>query len=379
MGPPCLARISFWRDPALTPTRMGMPRAPASRAISFTLSCFLMFPGLMRTPAQPASIAAIAYFHWKWMSATTGIVDLVAIAGRAAASSVSGTATRTMSQPDAASSAICWRVALMSAVLVMHIDCTLTGAPPPTGTLPTLSRRDRRRPLPAARSVISRGKATVHCSFQRRASAAGGAVTETIGLVSSERVGDRVGDVQPHHHQDEHEQQADRHRGDRRELAEVHLAPGDRLPADQREIAAVQDGYRQQVEDPDEDVELDQQRDEEGPLPRGHRLAHQPTETDHTYRTGLPSAGPARPAGRLGSGLPQPLGEPGREAADSLERADDQVTEHRPAGGDALDRSLAHQGAGRTDAEEAARLAVGVLLQRRHQAGGQRPAVALVG
>src|SRR6266567_2400137 len=208
---PTDSRIPFWRDPALTPTRMGMPRAAASWAISLTLSCFLMFPGLMRTPAQPASIAAIAYFHWKWMSATTGIVDFVAIAGRAAASSVSGTATRTMSQPEAASSAICWRVALMSAVLVIVIDCTLTGAPPPTGTLPTLSRRECRRPLPAARSVISRGKATVHSSFQRRAPAAWGDETETIRLVSSERVGDRAGDVQPHHHEHEHEQQARRH------------------------------------------------------------------------------------------------------------------------------------------------------------------------
>src|SRR6266496_95826 len=296
VGPPCLARISFWRDPALTPTRMGMPRAAASLAISFTLSCFLMFPGLMRTPAQPASIAAIAYFHWKWMSATTGIVDLVAIASRAAASSVSGTATRTMSQPDAASSAICWRVALMSAVLVIVIDCTLTGAPPPTGTLPTLSRRECRRPLPAARSVISRGKATVHSSFQRRAPAAWGDETETIRLVSSERVGDRAGDVQPHHHEHEHEQQAHRHRRDRRDLAEVHLAPGDRLPADQREVAAVQDGYRQQVEDSHEHVELDQQNDEHAPLAGGHRLAGQAPDPVHAERGGLAAATTSSPA-----------------------------------------------------------------------------------
>jgi hypothetical protein len=160
VGPPCLASSSFWSEPALTPTLMGMPRAAASVAISLTLSCFLMLPGLIRTPAQPASTAAMAYFHWKWMSATTGMVDLPAIAGSAAASSVSGTATRTMSQPVAASSAICCRVALTSAVLVMVIDCTLMGAPSPTGTLPTLMRRERRRPTPVARSVNSSGKAT---------------------------------------------------------------------------------------------------------------------------------------------------------------------------------------------------------------------------
>jgi hypothetical protein len=51
-------------------------------------------------------------------------------------------ATRTIWQPDAVSSAICCRVALTSAVTVVVIDCTDTGAPPPTGTaclpLPTM-------------------------------------------------------------------------------------------------------------------------------------------------------------------------------------------------------------------------------------------------
>src|SRR5919204_1338344 len=192
VGPPCAARISFCREPALTPTLMGMPRAAASVAISLTLSCFLMLPGLMRTPAQPASMAAMAYFHWKWMSATTGMVDLAAIAGRAAASSVSGTATRTMSQPVAASSAICCRVALTSAVLVIVMDCTLMGAPPPTGTLPTLILREGRRPTPAARPVSSNGKATAAGSLSR-----------------GERVGDGPGDVQPRQADGEHHQQAD--------------------------------------------------------------------------------------------------------------------------------------------------------------------------
>src|SRR5664279_2669552 len=95
--------------------------------------------------AQPASIAANTYRGWKWMSAITGICDLAAIAGSAATSSVSGTATRTIWQPAAVSSAICCRVALTSAVFVVHIDWTETGASPPTGTEPTVIRRDRRR------------------------------------------------------------------------------------------------------------------------------------------------------------------------------------------------------------------------------------------
>ena len=50
----------------------------------------LMLPGLTRTAAQPASIAANTYFGWKWMSAMTGICDLRAMAGSASASSWRG-------------------------------------------------------------------------------------------------------------------------------------------------------------------------------------------------------------------------------------------------------------------------------------------------
>src|ERR687889_592765 len=69
------------------------------------------------------------------MSAITGICDFCAIAGSASASSCDGQATRTMSQPDAVSSAIS----------VVVIDCTETGASLPTWTLPTLIWRVLRR------------------------------------------------------------------------------------------------------------------------------------------------------------------------------------------------------------------------------------------
>ena len=88
---------------------------------------------------MPASSAAIAYFHWKWMSATTGTVDFAAIATSASASSQWGTATRTMSTPAATSEAICCSVALMSAVFVVVIDCTQIGASPPIATRPSCS------------------------------------------------------------------------------------------------------------------------------------------------------------------------------------------------------------------------------------------------
>src|SRR6516225_3243230 len=147
---PYLASRRLSSEPALTPIRIGTPAAEAACAISATLSSnALMFPGFTLTAAQPASIAAKTYLGWKWMSAITGICDLRAMSGRASASSWEGTATRTIWQPVAVSSAICWSVAFTSAVSVVVIDWTDTGAPPPTGIaclpLPTTIWRDLRR------------------------------------------------------------------------------------------------------------------------------------------------------------------------------------------------------------------------------------------
>ncbi len=133
-------------EPALTPIRIEVPRSLAARAISLTWSSNLrMLPGLTRTAAQPASMAAKTYFGWKWMSAITGICECWAISGSASASSWLGQATRTMSQPVAVSSAICWRVVLTSEVSVVVIDCTETGESLPTPTLPTWIWRVLRR------------------------------------------------------------------------------------------------------------------------------------------------------------------------------------------------------------------------------------------
>jgi hypothetical protein len=67
-----------------------------------------------------------------------------------------GTATRTIWQPVAVSSAICCSVALTSAVRVVVIDWTDTGAPPPTGTAclpwPTMIWRDFRRGASGSRA-----------------------------------------------------------------------------------------------------------------------------------------------------------------------------------------------------------------------------------
>ncbi len=126
--------------------RSETPASFAALAIAPTWSSNLrMLPGLTRTAAQPASIAWKTYFGWKWMSAMTGIWLFFAMMCSTSASSWDGTATRTISQPEAVSSAICCSVALMLVVGVVHIDWTLTGASPPTRTLPTLIWRDLRR------------------------------------------------------------------------------------------------------------------------------------------------------------------------------------------------------------------------------------------
>src|SRR5262245_46131085 len=383
VGPPCRARISFCSEPAFTPTRIGTPRAWASRAISFTLSWYLMLPGLMRTPAQPASSACIAYFHWKWMSATTGIVDLAAIAGSAAASSVSGTATRTMSQPVVASSAICCSVPLTSAVLVMVIDWTLIGAPPPTATLPTCTCRLRRRPSPAARSVNSSGKATdapsgdvgVRGALCSRCPALAKR-SEARGEPSSpaEGVPDGVGDVQPHQPDGQRDQQPDDQRRDRRDPAQVDRPAGDLLLGQERQVPAVQRRDRQQVDDADHDVELDQQVDEEDPLLRRGGLPGEPAEADHADRAAVarPRAAPGRLL-RL-----QPVDQPGHDAAEPDERGPGDPAEERAGGRDRLQRVHVHDHAGGLHAEERAPPAGLVGDAGGDQGGRAALAVALV-
>ena len=71
------------------------------------------------------------------MSAITGIGESRTIFCSASASSIFGTAQRTISQPAETSAAICAVVASTSCVFVSVIDWTTTGAPPPIVTSPT--------------------------------------------------------------------------------------------------------------------------------------------------------------------------------------------------------------------------------------------------
>src|ERR1700741_5548148 len=85
----------------------------------------------------------------------------------ASASSVFGTATRTISQPALASAAICAVVAGTSFVFLVVIDWTTTGAPPPIWTPPTVTERSLatapRVPSPgAAEEVVAEAEIHQH-------------------------------------------------------------------------------------------------------------------------------------------------------------------------------------------------------------------------
>src|SRR5687768_6822839 len=78
-------------------------------------------------------------------TSTPIIASRSTIFGTALAASAVLTVTRTSSEPARHSSATCLTVDVMSAVSVLVIDCTTTGACPPTRTLPILTCRVMRR------------------------------------------------------------------------------------------------------------------------------------------------------------------------------------------------------------------------------------------
>src|SRR4051794_3101888 len=342
---PCFSSSRLSSEPAFTPIRIGTRAADAARAISATLSSNCrMLPGLTRTAAQPASIAANTYFGWKWMSAMTGICDFLAIAGSASTSSCDGTATRTIWHPAAVSSAICWSVALTSAVSVVVIDCTLTGAPPPTGTGPTMICR-----------VLRRG-----------ASAGGGAAgiprfTAVTGVAS---LGDLDGgdDVGGHRQQYEHAQNADDAERDRGEFHVVDAArvgpaaaggePGAHplVPGD-RDVPAVHGQQREQVEDPEEQIQYGEQLQYPLPVADRDELAADPAGT-HDADRGV----------RVAFGVAEDRAEQRRYLRRNLlqrrERQRDDVDDALAGQGDALGRPDRGVRGGRGDAEDAGLLQI---------------------
>ena len=163
VGAPYFSSRSFSSEPAFTPMRIGTPRSFASRAISRTLSWYLMLPGIdpqaldARPRAPPSRTSTGSGCRRRpapWTSRRSRR------APRRPPSA--GTATRTMSTPAATSDAICCSVALMSAVFVVVIDWIETGASPPIGDvadvdLPRLPALDGHRQAVSQLSRRTRG------------------------------------------------------------------------------------------------------------------------------------------------------------------------------------------------------------------------------
>src|SRR5215831_4656002 len=325
---PYLASSRLSSEPALTPILIGTPAAAAARAISAILSSnALMFPGLTRTAAQPASIAANTYLGWKRMSAMTGICDLRAICGSASASSWEGTATRTIWQPVAVSSAICCSVAFTSAVSVVVIDWTDTGAPPPTGTaclpLPTMIWRDLRRGASGSWAGWGMPRSIV------------------MTLVASLENVNRVDEICHDQEQSETYQQGEHPDAHGYQPPVVHRAgiglpaqPGQPGPAplvdNDGQVPAVQREQREQIEQADEDVQRgDDQQHHGDPGPpadrRGDHLAGRVRGAHHAGDLAAWGVGPVlgeqvrdRP-GQAG----HHRGRPGRDLAELAARVGD--------------------------------------------------------
>src|SRR5215472_15904661 len=302
------------------------------------------------------------------MSAITGICDLRAIWGRASASSCDGTATRTIWQPAAVSSAICCSVAFTSAVSVVVIDCTETGAPPPTATacdpLPTMIWRDFRRVAIWARGGWGKPRSTVMMP-----------VHLTGGYVSLEDVY-RVDEVRQDQEQGEADQDGEHAEAHRDQLshvdqAGVRLTPKPRQPGpdplvdNDRDMPAVQGQQRQQVEQPDEDVHRDYDQQHQGrlglPADVGrHHLAGDLADAD--------DAGDL-PGRRAGPVLGEQVRDRRRQAADHVRRAGDRLAEHGARVGYPPQRAGALEDRRRGDAEERAWLAVDLSLRQRDGLG----------
>src|SRR6266550_326048 len=295
-----LASSRLSSEPALTPILIGTPASEAARAISATLSSnALMFPGLTRTAAQPASIAANTYLGWKWMSAMTGI---------------------------------CCSVAFTSAVSVVVIDWTDTGAPPPTGTaclpLPTMIWRDLRRDASGPWAGWGMPRSIV------------------MTLVASLDDVNRVDEVSHDQEQAETYQQGKHTHAHGYQPPVVHRAgiglppqPGQPGPAPfvdhDGQVPAVQREQREQVEQADEDVQRgdDQQHHGHPGLPadpgRDHLAGHV-RGADHAGHLAARAVGAVlgeQVRDRLGQAGHHP-GRPGHDLAELAARIGDGA--HRP-------------------------------------------------
>src|SRR5687767_8059076 len=151
------------------------------------------------------------------------------MSGRAAAALRSGTATRTTSQPAAASLRICSSVAFGSRVSAVVIDWTTIGLLPPILTSPTCKTRVLRREANSISLYLLRSGAVLR--------------QERIPIENTTNVPER-----DHEHQQDQRDQASE--VDQAFLLRRDLATAaDELDQDEEQATAVERRQRQQVQD----------------------------------------------------------------------------------------------------------------------------------
>ena len=117
---------------SLTPSRIAVLCIFAESIIRMMWRGFLMFPGLRRIFAAPASIASIARAGEKCMSAISGMAVFCTILAKAAVSAFVGTAIRMRSQPAVVRVFSCLRQRGMSVVGHLVMDWMAMGWPLPS-------------------------------------------------------------------------------------------------------------------------------------------------------------------------------------------------------------------------------------------------------
>src|SRR5438874_11350351 len=165
--------------------------------------------------------------------------------GTAAAASSLFTVTRTSSDPARASDAICSTLEATSAVSVLVMDCTTTGASAPTRTLPMVQVTDLRRWIDAMWKVQFN-------RLNRAASAMGTAGTFSFTSCTQLRQPLRygLGDIVVNHHCREQNQKHERSLIDAFFDLEADIAAHQAFDEKQQNHAAIHDRDGQQIKDP---------------------------------------------------------------------------------------------------------------------------------
>ena len=152
------------RLPQLTPMRTGLPCSSAASIMvanwSSRFAPLPTLPGLMRYLASARAQSGNCFSSlWplKWKSPTSGTSQPIAaslsrIGATCAAAAGGSTVMRTTSEPARQRSNTCRAVDSASAVSVLVIDWTTTGAPPPMRTLPTGTCTETLRDIAVSRA-----------------------------------------------------------------------------------------------------------------------------------------------------------------------------------------------------------------------------------